>query len=190
MLGSRTPGGGWEGLELTTQQRYRAAATLSSVAQAKIEAVASALGASAAEIHSSAEAAPFVGLILRMDQHGNDRDAPVRELMARLGDRWSTLILLILSTGTFRHATLRRLVTALSSERTISQRMLTLRLRALERNGMVRRAVSSTIPPQVDYSLSPLGMEFVQLLTNLLAWIERHDADIRSSRQKYEADGK
>ncbi|MQB45930.1 transcriptional regulator [Rhizobium sp. ICMP 5592] len=128
-------------------------------------------------------------LVHRMDGHDHDREAPVREVMARLGDRWSHLILLVLSAGTFRHATLRRLIAAISSEKAISQRMLTLRLRALERDGMVVRAITPTVPPRVDYSLTPMGAEFVGLTNVLLRWIEQHDAEIQENRRKFQADG-
>lgn len=158
-------------------------------AQSKIVSIAQALGIPASELDRSVVGAPLFDLVLRMDAHGNDREAPVRELMARLGDRWSTLILLVLSTGTFRHATVRRLISALSSEQAISQRMLTLRLRALERDGLVLRVTAATVPPKVDYALSPLGGEFVALIEQLLAWIERHDSEIRASREKFGAEG-
>lgn len=156
---------------------------------AKLEALAKALQVAPASIETTAAGSILAGLVRRMDRHEHDREAPVRELMARLGDRWSTLILLVLSAGTFRHATLRRLIAATSAEKAISQRMLTLRLRALERDGMVERTVTPTVPPKVDYSLSPMGREFVGLIDGLLAWIERHDADIQTSRQKFGADG-
>lgn len=123
----------------------------------------------------------------RMAQHNRDRDAPVREVMARVGDRWSTLILLILSTGTFGHAMLRRLIVALSAERAISQRMLTLKLRALERDGFVIRTVTPVLPPKVDYTLSPMGQEFVTIVEGLLKWIERHEQEIHASQDKFEA---
>lgn len=124
-------------------------------------------------------------LVQRMDAYEHDRDDPVREVMARLGDRWSTLLLLILSAGAFRHATLRRLVNAISAEGAISQRVLTLRLRALERDGLVTRTVTPTVPPQVDYALSPLGAELTGEVDRLLAWIEGKDAEIRAHRARF-----
>lgn len=162
---------------------------LSAAGEAKLEALAKALRVAPSMIDATAAGAVLSGLVRRMDRHEHDREAPVREVMARLGDRWSTLILLVLSAGTFRHATLRRLIAATSAEKAISQRMLTLRLRALERDGMVERAVTPTVPPMVHYSLSPMGREFVGLIDGLLAWIERHDAEIQTSRQKFGADG-
>ena len=162
---------------------------LSTTGSAKMAALAAALKAKGDGVEATPEGARLGGLIRRMDRHDNSREAPVREVMARLGDRWSTLILLVLSAGTFRHATLKRLVAALSAEAAISQRMLTLRLRALERDGMVARAITPTVPPRVDYALTPMGREFVGLIEGLLAWIERHDAEIHASRERFEQEG-
>jgi DNA-binding HxlR family transcriptional regulator len=164
-----------------TQARQRA---LSAAGQAKIDALARALRVD--DVAGSPAGLFLSGLVRRMDRHEHDREAPVREVMARLGDRWSTLILLVLSAGTFRHATLRRLIAALSAERAISQRMLTLRLRALERDGMVHRQVTPTVPPRVDYSLTPMGREFVGLIEGLLGWLEANDRAILASRERFE----
>jgi DNA-binding HxlR family transcriptional regulator len=165
-----------------TQARQHA---LSAAGQAKIEALARALRVD--DVAGSPAGLFLSGLVRRMDRHEHDREAPVREVMARLGDRWSTLILLVLSAGTFRHATLRRLIAALSAERAISQRMLTLRLRALERDGMVHRQVTPTVPPRVDYSLTPMGREFVGLIEGLLGWLEANDRAILASRERFGA---
>ncbi|WP_272956387.1 winged helix-turn-helix transcriptional regulator [Rhizobium rhizogenes] len=162
---------------------------MSATAKAKIENLAKALKLPPGELESTSSGAFLSELVHRMDGHDHDREAPVREVMARLGDRWSHLILLVLSAGTFRHATLRRLIAAISSERSISQRMLTLRLRALERDGMVVREITPTVPPRVDYSLTPMGAEFVGLTAGLLRWIEQHDAEIQENRRRFEADG-
>lgn len=161
---------------------------LSAAGLAKMVALAGILRVQPAAIDATAAGARLGSLVRRMDRHDHDREAPVREVMARLGDRWSTLILLVLSAGAFRHAELRRLITAMSAERSISQRMLTLRLRALERDGMVERTVTPTVPPRVDYALSPLGREFVGLVEGLLRWLEANDATIQQSRRRHEAE--
>lgn len=145
-----------------------------------------ALGTILKRSESAGALSQLSALVLRMDRHDNDRDAPIREVMARLGDRWSTLILLLLSAGTFRHAELRRLVAAMSAERAISQRMLTLRLRALERDGMVERKVTPTVPPRVDYALTRMGSEFVRLVDGLLVWIEAHHDEVLASRARFD----
>ncbi len=117
-----------------------------------------------------------------------DRDAPVREVMARLGDNWSALILKVLETGPYRHATLKRVIGALASEGEISQRMLTLRLRALERDGFVAREELPTVPPRVTYSLTPLGQGLSAVFGQVLGWIETHEQDIQSARKRFEDD--
>ncbi|MCB1357252.1 MAG: helix-turn-helix transcriptional regulator [Maritimibacter sp.] len=116
------------------------------------------------------------------------RDAPVREVMARLGDNWSALILKVLATGTYRHATLKRVIGALSSEGEISQRMLTLRLRTLERDGFVARTEQPTVPPRVCYDLTELGRGLVAEFDRMLGWIETHEADITDARARFRDD--
>lgn len=115
----------------------------------------------------------FSPLIASMAHYGNARADPVRSLMSYLGDRWSVLILLVLATGSYRYSTLRKLINALAptNEKPISQRMLTLRLRTLEGSGMVWRHVTETIPPQVDYGLTPIGEEFLDETKKIIDWI-------------------
>jgi len=87
-------------------------------------------------------------LVSSMGSPPPGKDAPAREVIARLGDSWSPLILKILETGTYRHATLKRLVAAFSLEGEISQRMLTLRLKALiETNGPQIEAARARFNP-------------------------------------------
>jgi DNA-binding HxlR family transcriptional regulator len=118
---------------------------------------------------------------------GNQRTEPVREIMTRLGDRWSALIIFILATGRYRHAALRRVIAVVSAETAISQRMLTLRLRALERDGLVLRDVEPTVPPTVCYSLSPLGGELFTWLRGAIEWIKANEAAIQKARADFEA---
>lgn len=115
-----------------------------------------------------------------------DRESPVREIPARLGDRWSALLLMVLETGTYRHAELKRVVSILSSEQSISQRMLTLRLRALERDGFVRREVYDSVSPRVDYSLTPLGQELTERFVALIRWIEENNDQVLCARALFE----
>ena len=124
-------------------------------------------------------------LVRGMGPVAPEKDAPVREVVARLGDNWSALILKVLATGEFRHATLKRVISALAAESDISQRMLTLRLRALERDGFVSRRTETTVPPRVHYALTPVGRELEQQLTRLIEWIEVHDAEIRQARDDF-----
>lgn len=122
-----------------------------------------------------------------MAAHGTDRDAPVRAVMALLGDRWSTLILLVLATGTWRHADLKRTLARLSAEQAISQRVLTLKLRELERDGFVLRHASADVPPRVSYALTPLGEALHEQARGLIGWIEMHHGAILAARQDFAA---
>jgi DNA-binding HxlR family transcriptional regulator len=120
-----------------------------------------------------------------MAETGRKREDPVREIMSRLGDRWSPLILFILNTGAYRHAALRRTITLLSAEQAISQRMLTLRLRALERDGLVLREVEPTSPPTVTYRLSVLGRGLAEKLDDMVRWIKLHESEIAEARAAF-----
>ena len=126
-------------------------------------------------------------LALEIRSTGNQRTDPVREIMSRLGDRWSALIIFILATGRYRHAALRRVIAVVSAESSISQRMLTLRLRALERDGLVLRDIEPTVPPTVCYSLSPLGAELLTWLRGAVEWIKANEATIQKARADFEA---
>lgn len=123
-----------------------------------------------------------------MARHGTDRDAPVRSVMALLGDRWTTLILLVLYAGELRHAELKRTLAALSAEQAISQRVLTLKLRALERDGFVARAISSEVPPKVSYRLTGLGEALYAQARATIDWIQGASKAIESARASFDAD--
>lgn len=129
----------------------------------------------------------IIGLAADMAVHGTERDSPVRAVLALLGDRWTTLILLVLATGEWRHADLRRVLSRLSSEQAISQRVLTLKLRALERDGFVLRSVSDDIPPQVRYRLTVMGRNLTGEASRLIDWVKRHSDDIRAHRGAFDA---
>lgn len=121
-----------------------------------------------------------------MAAHGVRRDDPVRSVFGLLGDRWSTLILLVLSFGTWRHAELRRVLGRLGSEEKISQRVLTLKLRALEREGMVTRHVVESVPPKVSYSLTTLGHELHAEAEHLIAWVNARQSAIKQARARFD----
>ncbi|MCB1387876.1 MAG: helix-turn-helix transcriptional regulator [Rhodobacteraceae bacterium] len=143
------------------------------------------VGEGARIAEDDARLAPLVALARAMGSPPPDRDSPPREVMARLGDNWSALILKVLATGTFRHATLKRVIGALSAEGDISQRMLTLRLRALERDGFVSRQEHPTVPPRVDYALTPLGRGLVGQFDAILAWTEANAPMIEAARARF-----
>lgn len=136
-------------------------------------------------VPSDPRLAGLAALAARMGDTPPDHDAPEREVISRLGDSWSPLILMILATGRYRHATLKRVVGALSAEGEISQRMLTLRLRALERDGFVQREVEDLIPPRVHYGLTPMGHDLVAELDRLLLWIESRRDLIQAARARF-----
>ena len=122
-----------------------------------------------------------------MRRDGYQREDPIREVFALLGDRWSMLILLVLRTGAYRHALLRRVVSALGAEEGISQRVLTLKLRALERNGLVLRHATRDVPPHVDYRLSDCGAGLLDEADRLFSWIRSHRDAIDAARAEFHA---
>lgn len=126
-------------------------------------------------------------LAAQMVLHGVRREDTVRTIFALLGDRWSTLILLVLAVGTWRHAELRRVLGRLGSEEKISQRVLTLKLRALEREGLVVRHVVESVPPKVSYGLTPLGSELHQRADQLIGWVNEREQLILDARAAFDA---
>jgi DNA-binding HxlR family transcriptional regulator len=128
----------------------------------------------------------IAALTADMAMHGTGRDAPVRAVLALLGDRWTTLILLVLATGEWRHAELRRMLGRLSSEQAISQRVLTMKLRALERDGFVVRSVSDDIPPQVRYRLTDTGLGLAGEARRLIDWVNGRADAIRAHRAEFD----
>jgi DNA-binding HxlR family transcriptional regulator len=136
---------------------------------------------------SDAALAQLGAMVRNMAADGVRREDPIREVFARLGDKWSTLLLLLLRTGNYRHAVLRRLVSAVGSEGRISQRMLTLRLRGLERDGLIARRTISTQPPGVEYGLTELGSGLVLQIDVMMQWVRTHIVEILRARQEFEA---
>ena len=130
--------------------------------------------------------ARVAALAAEMQANGGGRDDPVRSVMGLLGDRWSTLLLLVLATGEWRHADLRRTTARLSAEQAISQRVLTLKLRALEREGLVARHVSADVPPKVSYTLTPLGADLHGLVRQQIDWISQRRPQIAAARQRFD----
>ena len=126
-------------------------------------------------------------LIRNMAHDGHRRSDPMREVFARLGDRWSVLLILLLRAGDFRHASLRRLVGTVAAEGGISQRMLTLRLRNLERDGLIDRRVLPGSPPGVVYALTPAGHGLAGQIDALMVWTRVHSAAILAAQQRFAA---
>lgn len=108
----------------------------------------------------------------------------VSEVLSRVGDKWTVLVVSTLGAGPRRFNELRK---ALGS---ISQRMLTLTLRALERDGLVTRTVHPTIPPRVDYELTRLGRSLLEPVSGLGLWARKNRAAIQQARSRFDAKGR
>ena len=109
-----------------------------------------------------------------------DDDCPTREVLDRVGDKWSVLVIVLLGQRTHRFSELHRAIEG------ISQRMLTLTVRALERDGLVKRTVYATVPPRVDYELTELGETLLVPLGALSAWANAHRGDIQAAREEHD----
>jgi DNA-binding HxlR family transcriptional regulator len=134
----------------------------------------------------SPELQPAVlALAAQMRANGYQRSDPAREIPALLGDRWTPLILLVLDIGRWRHADLRRVLGRLAAEGRISQRVMTVKLRALERNGFVHREATDDVPPKVSYELTPAGRSLAGEARRLIAWVNVHRAGIDASRAAF-----
>lgn len=112
-----------------------------------------------------------------------DACAAVAPVLARVGDKWSVLIVRALGPGPRRFNDLKRDVG------TISQRMLSLTLRGLERDGLVTRTVFPTVPPRVDYALTVLGRSLWEPVEALGAWAQRHHPEIAAAQRRYDRAG-
>ncbi|GAA3952995.1 helix-turn-helix domain-containing protein [Actinomadura viridis] len=104
---------------------------------------------------------------------------PVGDVFRRLGDKWSMLLVILLGGRPHRYNELHRTIDG------ISQRMLTRTLRGLEADGLVRREVHPTVPPSVEYSLTPLGRTLLEPLSALADWAVNHEAEINEARSRH-----
>jgi DNA-binding HxlR family transcriptional regulator len=103
-----------------------------------------------------------------------------REVLDRVGDKWSLLVISLLGERTRRFTELRRSIDG------ISQRMLTVTLRGLERDGLVTRTVHPTVPPRVDYALTPMGRTLLDTVRSLVEWADSHVPEIDAARAAYD----
>lgn len=104
----------------------------------------------------------------------------VSQVLARVGEKWSVLIIMLLNSGPRRFTEIRRAVNG------ISQRMLTLCLRGLERDGLVKRTVYSVMPPRVEYELTPLGQSLTEPVIALGTWARDHIKEIDAAREAFD----
>ena len=104
-----------------------------------------------------------------------------REVLHRVGDKWSVFVIDRLGQGSMRFSELRRGIDGITS------RMLTVTLRGLERDGLVSRTIHPVIPPRVDYELTPMGRTLLQTIGQLIDWADSHVADIHVAQAAYDA---
>jgi DNA-binding HxlR family transcriptional regulator len=108
-------------------------------------------------------------------------DCEVRQILDRIAGKWSLLVISLLEDRTLRFTELRRQIDG------ISQRMLTVTLRQLERDGLVCRTVYPVVPPRVEYCLSPMGHTLLGTIQALVTWTEEHQAEIALARAEFDA---
>src|SRR5436190_23962533 len=109
-----------------------------------------------------------------------DADCPTRQVLDRIADKWTMLVIVALEHGTLRFSELRRAIHG------ISQKMLTQTLRGLEREGMVEREIIPTVPVTVRYTLTPLGRSLAQTVGAIRAWAYANMDAIDAARQTYQ----
>jgi len=107
-------------------------------------------------------------------------DCQVRQILDRIADKWSLFAIALLEERTMRFTELKREIDG------VSQRMLTVTLRQLERDGLVHRTVHPVVPPRVDYALTPLGATLHRTVQALVVWTEHHQNEIAAAREAYD----
>jgi DNA-binding HxlR family transcriptional regulator len=104
-----------------------------------------------------------------------------REVLQRVGDKWSVLVIDLLGQGTMRFTELHRAIDG------ITARMLTVTLRGLERDGIVTRTIHPVIPPRVEYALTAMGRTLLDTIGELVTWADSHLPEIDAARAAYDA---
>jgi DNA-binding HxlR family transcriptional regulator len=104
-----------------------------------------------------------------------------REVLQRVGDKWSVYVIDLLGQRTMRFSELHRSIDGITS------RMLTVTLRGLERDGIVSRTIHPVIPPRVDYELTPMGRTLLDTIGQLVSWTDSHLPEIDAARAAYDA---
>ncbi|TCO34228.1 HxlR family transcriptional regulator [Kribbella steppae] len=107
---------------------------------------------------------------------------PARQLVDRISDKWVTLVLPALADGPQRYSDLARRIDG------VSQKMLTQTLRTLERDGLLTRHVTPSVPVRVDYELTPLGLSLMPLIASIKSWAETHMDEVSAARDDYDSD--
>ena len=119
-------------------------------------------------------------MTIRLPNLASEDCRAVSSVLARVGDKWSVLIIVLLGNGPKRFNEIKRIVGG------ISQRMLTLTLRGLERDGLVKRTQFPTIPPRVEYELTQLGQSLWEAVKPLGEWAQGHVVDITRARAAFD----
>jgi DNA-binding HxlR family transcriptional regulator len=109
------------------------------------------------------------------------RDCPTRQLLDRIGDKWSVLVLLLLGERETRFAQLKRRIDG------VSQKMLSQTLRSLERDGLITRHAVATVPVTVSYRITPLGQELLAALRMMIDWAETRMDRVAEAQRRYDA---
>lgn len=104
----------------------------------------------------------------------------IREVLHRVGDKWSVLVIVLLGAGALRFNALRKSIEG------VSQRMLTRTLRGLERDGLVKRTVFPTVPPSVEYALTSLGRTLLEPVESLAQWADKNRTHIQTARLRFD----
>lgn len=114
---------------------------------------------------------------------GNSYDAscPTRQVLDRIGDKWSVLVLILLVDGPVRFNELRRRIGG------VSQKMLSQTLKSMERDGLVHRRAIATVPVTVEYSITPLGRTLATLVDQMRLWAERNLGQVMTAQRRYDA---
>jgi DNA-binding HxlR family transcriptional regulator len=111
------------------------------------------------------------------------KDCPSRQVLDRIGDTWSVLVVVLLAHGSLRYTELAKRIEG------VSPKMLTQTLRGLERDGLITRTVHAVVPPRVDYELTKLGLSLLDLVGALGNWAETHIGDVLAARAAYDNPG-
>ncbi|MGO1048865.1 winged helix-turn-helix transcriptional regulator [Crossiella sp. CA198] len=115
-----------------------------------------------------------------MEFDPNDRDCPARQLLDRIGDQWTVLIVLSLREGARRFTEIGAVITG------ISQKVLSQTLRSLVRDGMLTRTAYAEVPPRVEYALTPLGHNLSETVTYLDRWAREHMGEVLAARAEFD----
>jgi DNA-binding HxlR family transcriptional regulator len=118
----------------------------------------------------------------RIDYDAFLRGCPTNQLLDRISDKWVSLVVSALATGPMRYSDLGRKIAG------VSPKMLTQTLRSLERDGILSRTVTPSVPVRVDYELTPLGHSLALLLTAVKDWAETNIEQVHQARERYDAD--